>query len=119
MSKIYRSLASCSPSEQANSYIYAIVPIAGSGLAAITSANELVLLDRQNLSNSPVLRLSDVPRNVNCLVPADGEGNLILCSGGDGSAATYDVRSRSRVGHIKTGRGNSVGAELLNPAVQI
>jgi hypothetical protein len=88
--------ASCAPSQKPDSYIYALAPIASNGIAAITSADELLLLDRQNLQTATPLYFSDVPTGVTCMVPSDAEGTSIICAGRDGVIATFDTRSQKK-----------------------
>lgn len=91
-------------SDGVNAYIYTIIPTIENGLVAITSANELLVLDRQNLTTSPILRIDDLPARLSCLVSGDDVGRTVMCSGGDGVVATYDVRSQTQICRFKIGR---------------
>jgi|SRR5271154_5401206 len=104
MSKVWRQVAACSPSQQTGTYIYTITPTVDGGLAAISSADELFLLDRQNLATTPSSRFSDVPAGVTCLTAIDEAGSGLLCAGRDGVVAAYDVRSQKQVSHFKLGK---------------
>ena len=98
-----RQSAACAPSQTDGSYVYKIIPSTGNGLALITSADELLLLDRQTLTCTSEPPFSSVPGGLTCLEPGDLEGNVVLCAGRDGSVAAFDVRSRGRVSHINLG----------------
>jgi hypothetical protein len=103
MSKVFRQVEACTPSRQAETYIYSITPVVGGGLAAISSADELLILDRQKLTSGPYSWLSGVPTGVTCLTPTDEAGNAVLCAGRDGVVAAFDLRSRARVAQFKLG----------------
>lgn len=108
MSASYRPIAETAPSQSANSYIYALKPTFGHGLAAITSADELIVLDRQNLAAGCKLRFDDTPRGVNCLEPLDETGQSLVCSGQDGTIVVYDLRTQRRVGQFQIGERCSI-----------
>ncbi|KAK4943792.1 hypothetical protein LTR10_016695 [Elasticomyces elasticus] len=103
MLNTYREVGSCAPSRHNDVYIFSIAPLARDGLAAITSANELLLLqDRGNLGTSSVSVLSDCPEGVTSLVVADA-GQTAFCAGSDGHVAVYDYRSRAKAAEFRLG----------------
>lgn len=104
MPKIYQPFAGVAPSRSDNAYIYALVPAVGNALAAITSVSELLIVDRQDLSANQSIFFEGAPDGTNCLVRGDNEGQTLLCSGTDGTVATFDVRSQKRVAHFKIDR---------------
>lgn len=104
MSRTYQSFASIAPSRADNAYIFALVQTFGNGLATITSADELLVVDRQNLSTSQSILFSGTPAGTNCLVSGDDSGQSLLCSGTDGNVAFFDVRSQKKTSHFKTGQ---------------
>lgn len=108
MSRTYQSFASVAPSRAVNAYILQLVQTFANGLAAITSADELIVVDRQNLSASQAISFSGTPTGTNCLVSADASGQSLLCSGTDGNVATYDIRSQKRTAQFHIG--------LISPA---
>lgn len=103
MLRTYRELASCAPSQQHDVYIYAIAPLVGNALAAITSADELVLLPRDTLSASNASRVKNVPQGLTSLVTTDG-GTTAVCAGNDGVIAVFDVRMQSRAAQFLAGK---------------
>lgn len=103
MSIQYRPYAGLAPSASDNAYILALVPIEGNNLAAITSAGELLVVDRQDLTTAKLFTYRDVPNGVNCLTAGDPHGQTLLCSGVDGTIVTFDVRSQKRVSSFKLG----------------
>lgn len=104
MFQAYQSFASVAPSRADNAYIFDLVQTFGNGLAAITSADELLVVDRQNLSTSQPILFSGTPAGTNCLVSGDESGQSLLCSGTDGNVATFDVRSQKKTSHFKIGK---------------
>lgn len=103
MSLAYGHYASLAPSRTDNAYIFALVRTIGNGLAVTTSADELLVVDRQNLSASQVILFDDTPKGTHCLVAGDAPGQTLLCSGADGKVATYDVRSQKKVSQFQIG----------------
>ena len=95
--------ASLAPSRQDNTYILSIVPVAGNGLAAITSAGETLLVDRENLSVSGVVRLDGLSGSLTCLTLGDALGQSIICSNSNGVVAIFDVRTQKKVSTFKLG----------------
>ena len=106
MAQAYQQLAGCAPSRCEDVYIYAIAPIANRGLAAITSADELLLLDRDSLQPIDAARFQGLPRGLTSLAVVD-EGTTAICAGGDGVVAFFDLRTGSRVAHFNSGRCKS------------
>ncbi|EXJ59934.1 hypothetical protein A1O7_04082 [Cladophialophora yegresii CBS 114405] len=98
----YQQLGSCAPSSREDVYVFAIAPVTNRGLAAITSADELLLLDRGSLAQSNVGRLQGAPVGLTSLVVAD-QGTAVICAGGDGAVAVFDLRSGSRAAQFKSG----------------
>ena len=103
MSRIYQQVAVCAPSQHADVYIFAIAPITNRGLAAITSADELLFLDRDGLDKANVSRLRTVPSGITSLVSAD-QGQTVICGGSDGKLAVFDLRAESGIAHYSSGR---------------
>ncbi|KAH0845514.1 WD domain protein [Fonsecaea pedrosoi] len=117
MFQIYQPLASCAPSTHEDVYIFAIAPVAGRGLAAITSADELLLLDRDNLAVSNPVGIQGVPHRLSSLV-VDEQGTSLICAGDDGTVAIFDVRTQSSVAHFKSAKPvNSLALRLNDVAL--
>lgn len=113
----YERIAAILPSKSSDAYIYSLVATTGNGLVANTSADEVVLVDRQNIAASQVDFFDDPPRGLTSLVSADESGQEIICAGSDGVVARYDVRSRKKVAHFKLGKtvvGMYRGAQMAN-----
>jgi hypothetical protein len=104
MPTLFRECASIPTSQVPGSYIYSILPLAGQKLAALTSADELVLIDKTSLD--PLGRHDDdvVPRSVTCMTQHDNSEHSVVCAGGDGTVAVFDMRARGRVSYFKTGQ---------------
>jgi len=103
MAHTYQSYASTSHSKIDNAYILSLVATFGNGLAAITSSDELFVVDRQNLASAQTVLFKDTPTGISCLVSGDVQGQSLICSGTDGVIATYDLRSQSRISQFKIG----------------
>jgi len=103
MPHAYQQLASCAPSRHEDVYVFAIAPVANRGLAAITSADELLLLNRDSLSALGVASFQGVPHGVTSLVVAD-QGTTAICAGSDGIVAFFDLRIESSIAHFNSGR---------------
>ncbi|KAK5267796.1 hypothetical protein LTR96_007124 [Exophiala xenobiotica] len=100
----YREISSCAPSRQRDVYIFSVTPVADRALAAITSADELLLLqDRGNLKASSISLLRDVPKGLTSLVSSD-EGKTTICAGSDGHVVTFDMRTQSKATHFNIGK---------------
>jgi hypothetical protein len=102
MPALFGEAASTSPSHVHGSYIYSVLPVAGNRLASITSADELLFLDRARLATVS-RHHDDVPRSVSCMTGCDNAENVVVCAGGDGVVAMFDVRNDQRVSHFKIG----------------
>lgn len=99
----YREVASCAPSRHDDVYIFSTAPLAGNGLAAITSADELLLLhDKGSLNSSTTSTLSDCPQGPSSLVVADA-GQTVICAGSDGRVVVYDIRTQTKAAEFKIG----------------
>jgi hypothetical protein len=103
MSQIFAEVASCTPSQSAGSYIYAIAPTTSHRLAAITSADELLLVDLQNLPTATPLYFTDVPVGLTSMIVDGQDGTSIHLAGRDGTRATFDVRSQRRTSYFTQG----------------
>lgn len=103
----YDRVAALSPSKSSDAYIYSLVATHGHGLVANTSADEVVLVDRQTLAASPVEFFDDPPKGLTSLISSDVGGQEIVCAGSDGLVASYDVRSRKKVAQFKLGKFNT------------
>ncbi|OCT47725.1 putative WD repeat-containing protein [Cladophialophora carrionii] len=97
----YQLLGGCAPSSREDVYVFAIAPVTNRGLAAITSADELLLLNRDSLDQSDVGRLQGAPVGLTSLVVAD-QGTAVICAGGDGAVTVFDLRTRSRAAQFKS-----------------
>ena len=106
MFQTYREVSSCAPSQCQDVYIFAVAPLASRALAAITSADELLVLARDNLEHAAVARLQDVPKGPTSLVTTDA-GSTAICAGTDGVVAIFDIRLQSRAAQFSTGAINS------------
>src|ERR1700761_2612557 len=102
MPQTYQQLARCAPSQHEDVYVFAIAPVANRGLAAITSADELLLLNRDSLGDSDSVKLQGAPVGLNSLVVTD-QGTTAICAGIDGAVAVFDLRTGSRVAQFQSG----------------
>lgn len=104
MIQICEGLASRAPSGQKDVYVFSITPLADQAMAAITSADELLILqDRGTLNTSPVSTVQGVPRGLTSLVSSDA-GRIAVCAGRDGNVVLVDTRTQTTVGHFETGQ---------------
>ncbi|KIW11358.1 hypothetical protein PV08_10658 [Exophiala spinifera] len=102
--QVYQGLASRAPSAQKDVYIFAVTPLVDQALAAISSADELLILrDRGALDTSPVSAVPGVPQGVTSLVSSDA-GRIAVCAGRDGNVILVDTRAHTTAGHFKTGK---------------
>ncbi|KAJ9611764.1 hypothetical protein H2200_004948 [Cladophialophora chaetospira] len=101
MLRTYQQLSGCAPSRNDDVYVFAIAPTANHGLAAITSADELLLLNRDRLNSHDLATLQGVPQGVTSLVVAD-QGTTAICAGGDGNVAFFDLRTGSKTTHFNS-----------------
>ena len=99
MSTNLEQIAADYPSSHAGSYLYRMKPVDfGStvALAVISSADELLLLDSNDITRTPT-SFPDIPKGVTCLATGDVRNarqlrSVVACGGQDGVAALYDVR---------------------------
>lgn len=115
MPDVFREVASQYPSRVAGSYLYSILPIVGQKLAALTSADELLLIDKSRLELVSQYH-DDVPAPVACMTGCDSAEESIICAGRDGTVAIFDLRTRGRASHFKIGQPSP---SLLDPAFQL
>lgn len=102
MPQLYGEIASTSPSHACGAYIYSVLPIAGDKLAILTSGDEILFLDKIDLKS--ISRHHDnVPRPVSCIVRSENSEYMVVCAGGEGMVATFDVRCNKRVSHFTIG----------------
>ena len=98
----YRESLSCSPSQTPGNYVYSVLPAERDKLVALTSADELVLLDKSRLT--VINRNHDqIPRAVSCMTGCANAENLVICAGRDG-VVTLDLRTMAKVSHFGTGQ---------------
>ena len=102
MPELFWEIASTSPSQVRNSYIYSVLPIAQEKLAALTSGDELLFLDKSSLEVAS-RHQNDVPKLVSCMTSYEDAKHVVICAGGDGVVATFDVRIDRRVSEFKIG----------------
>jgi len=107
MAELFREIASARPSQVSGSYIYALLPIAGEGLAVTTSGDELLFLHKGSLRTLS-RHHDDVPKLVSCMAGCADAENVVICGGGDGVVALFDVRTDQRISHFKIGKSSSV-----------
>jgi hypothetical protein len=98
----FQETLSSSPSRSPGSFIYSVLPIAGDGLAVLTSADELLFLDKAGLEVK-VRFHDDVPSPVSCMADCENAKNNVICAGADGEVAMFDVRSEKRIFRFKIG----------------
>ncbi len=96
----YREQSSCAPSASQDVYIFSIAPVANESLAAITSADELLLISK-DLTGRGASSLKGVPRGLTGLATADA-GNTVICSSSEG-VGFFDLRTQTRTGHFSLG----------------
>lgn len=104
---LYQPYAALRPSRDDSAYILTLVPAMADSLAAITSANELLVVDRQNLSSAQTSFFDGALDGSNCLVAGDPHGQTLLCSSIYGTVATFDVRTQRKVSYFNLGMVHS------------
>ena len=109
MSKLFREIISSSPSQAPGSYIYSVLPVAGDRLAVLTSGDELLTLEKTGLRTVSRHR-KDIPASVSCMTGCENANDVVICGGGDGVVAIFDLRSEQRVSHIQAGNSILVSA---------
>lgn len=103
MSKLYRELISSSPSQAPGSYIYSLLPVGGDRLAVLTSGDEVLSLEKTGL-RTVSRHHKDVPASVSSMTGCENANDVVICGGGDGVVAIFDLRSQRRVSHIQADR---------------
>ncbi len=103
MSKVFHEIASNSPSQIPDSYVYSILPIEGERLAALTSGDELLFLDKSDLQTVS-RHQDDVPKLVSCMAGCEDKKNVVICAGGDGLVAIFDIRADQQVSQFHIGQ---------------
>jgi hypothetical protein len=103
MSTTYVQLSSCRPSADANAYIYQIAPLAEGRLAAITSADEVLVVDESQTGSTPVSRFKGVPEGLTTL-SVDDQGRNLYCGDRHGHVSQFDVRAGGKTGTIDIGQ---------------
>jgi hypothetical protein len=99
----FREVASCLPSQVPGSYIYSVLGLAGNRLAALTSGDELLFLDKTGLDTIR-RHYHDTPRLVSCMTGCENAEGMIICAGADGAVAMFDVRTERRTFEFKIGQ---------------
>ena len=122
MSEILQTIASNYPSSHAGSYLYRINPVDFGGtlsLAVISSADEVLLLDADDISRTPT-SLSDTPKGVTSLATGEVRAkrgrelrSVIACAGQDGVVALYDVGATHTHRQVTIEQGMSYGERFL------
>lgn len=102
VSKVFSETASTAPSQIPGSYVYSVLPIEGERLAALTSGDELLFLDKSGLKTVS-RHQDDVPKLVSCMVGCEDGKNVVVCAGGDGLVAVFDTRADQQVSHFHIG----------------
>jgi hypothetical protein len=105
MSRTYVEAAACSPSQKKDVYVFTIVPAAEGTIAAITSADELVLLQAATLQTAKIFTTKDGLQGLTSLVSAD-DGTSAICAGSDGIVTVFDIRSPRLSAQFKIGNAN-------------
>ena len=103
MLQTFQLVAGCAPSQHKDVYIFTVAPAANHGLAAITSADELILLDRDSLSSDQVSRILNVSHGTSSLVVTD-QGQTAICGGSDGTLTLFDLRVGSLIARFNHGK---------------
>ena len=102
MPRTHQQVGGCAPSQQEDVYIYAIAPVANRGLAAITSADELIVLNMDRLNDTDTAKFPSAISGITSLAVAD-QGNSVICAGSSGTVAVFDLRAGSRSTEFKSG----------------
>ena len=103
MSRTYVQLASCNPSAHDNTYVYHIAASLDNLLAAITSKDEVLVVDGAYLSSTAVSRLNGAPKGLTTLTAAD-HGRSLYCGDSAGYVSCFDVRTASKTGSFSVGQ---------------
>lgn len=105
----FEAVGSFHISEPQDTYIYDIVPVGG-GLAAISSDDNLRLLDPQALNGPPLYSIRKINTDVTCLkaiASSTGDGGLVCTAGRDGRVCIVDPRAGTKVGEARTGKSKT------------
>jgi SEL1 protein len=96
--------------EPGDTYIYDIVPVAGS-LATISSDDTLRFLDPQSLNGAPKHFVPKINTDVTCLkaLPSNTAGGELVCTAGrDGRISIVDSRTGTKIGEVRTGKFRAI-----------
>ncbi|KEF62259.1 uncharacterized protein A1O9_00231 [Exophiala aquamarina CBS 119918] len=117
MPQIYLEAAACSPSQKNDVYVFTIVPVAGGSIAAITSADELVLLHAATLQTAKIFTPQDGLKGLTSLVSAD-DGTSAVCASNDGVVTVFDIRTPQPSAQFQTGKSiNALASKGLDLAI--
>ncbi len=112
MSKTYVQLASCSPSAHDNTYIYQTVATIDDRLAAITSRDEILVVDGASLNSAAVLRLHGAPKGLTTLSAGD-HGRSLYCGDSAGYVSCFDIRTATKTGSFSIGQSMMARSSTL------
>lgn len=98
----YVQSASCSPSSRDDSYIYSIARAFAGSLAAITSADEVLLVSSADLSATAVSHFDGSPQSLTTLAIGN-EGRSLYCGDSGGRVSCFDVRSGVKSASLDVG----------------
>jgi hypothetical protein len=101
--------SACSPSKKANCYIYAIAPVSDDGLAATTSADEIILLDRKSLQKTSEFGLV---AEITCLKTDSANKDRLFVASSTGEISTFDARLKGKSSSFKVDRPVTALASL-------
>lgn len=101
MEKLYKEASRCRPSASSDAYILKIAPCASDIIAALTSADELLLLNAERLDASTAIRVSSTGANLTCMT-TDVTGKFVMCGSSDGAISVFDVQSQQKAGIFQT-----------------
>ena len=102
MARIYQQTASYTLSKLAGNYVYDIKPAVNGSLAAITSEDKLVVVNRSSLSQSVEWKNNGIPAGVMCLDVVDN-GTTAVTAGRDGKVVLCDIRAKKLVHKFNIG----------------
>jgi hypothetical protein len=101
--------SACSPSKRGDSYIYAIAPVSDDGLAAITSADEVVWLDRKTMQKVSEFGLVG---GITCLKKDNANKDRFFVASSTGEISTFDARLKGKSSSFKVDRPVTALASL-------
>jgi hypothetical protein len=99
MQRVYTQSQSCTPSTAVDPYIVKILRVINNGIAAMSSADELLILDCSDFRPQLTAKLTDPGVDLTSLA-VDRTGQRLFCGGSEGVVSVFDIRTQKRISRI-------------------